>query len=63
MLDTTLGKDAEERSLEEMNNIFYFRETNVKSHSWINDTASIDSYVCHDAVTPQSPSERKKLWF
>lgn len=34
MLDMTLGKDAEERSLEEMNNIFDSRETNVKSQSW-----------------------------
>lgn len=33
MLDMTLGKDAEERSLEEINNIFDYRETNVKSQS------------------------------
>lgn len=60
MLDMILGKDAEKRSLEEMNNIF---DSNVKSQSWKDNTASIDSYVCQDAVTLQSPGERKKLWF
>lgn len=41
MLDMILGKDAEERSLEEMNNIFDSRETNVKSQSWKDNTVQL----------------------
>lgn len=51
MLAMTLGKDAQERSLEEMNNIFDSRETIAKSQFWKDNTVSIDSYVCQDAMT------------
>lgn len=57
MLDMILGKDAEERSLKEINNIFASRGTNVKSQSWEDNTASIDSYVCQDAATLQRKEE------
>lgn len=63
MLDMSFGKDAEERSLEEMNNIFDSRETNVKSQSWKGNTASTHPHVCQDAVILQSLSKKKKLWF